>query len=1439
MSVRAKDTGIIILGHPRSGTTLLRRLLDGHSQIACPPETHLLSACARFLEAERTADGVDMGVLAGLNFAGSPDEVVLAKLREFAFSFLSDYAEGQGKPRWAEKTAFDAFHIDNIDRLCGEHALFVGIVRHGLDVAVSSKDFCEAAGMYPAVMHEYIRRYPQPIEAFARSWLEVNEKLVAFRERHPENTFLCRYEDLVNEPESTLQEVMEFVGERFEPAMLKRGLESPGQLGFGDHKSYQTREVHESSVARWRSLPASQIGSLAAFMNPMLEHFRYDALEVAEEVDPEKARDRFTKGLGMLAARDVPLKGTVNVRAANEVSRRRFYGREEMALSGSVQRLTRSLNEDDSRKIQDLYGDLSNADGFALSLYALLRHVSDDEDPGIDLVFQQSFDAGSGQADSVQEVLSVRLGIESGDTFADLHKKYQVVRQSSAGVDFQENQKASDVQINLGATQAVTPADDSFYALRVSVTYSEKSASFHLSFDFDQQVWPDAVERERAVDHYFELLNALLHGQDQFIDGVSLLTEREHQLFFPKENGVGENGSSLQRVTERFFEQVDRRPDHPAVLFEDEVLTYGELGQRVTRLSSFLRSRGVEAGSLVAVCVSRSLDTVTALLAVMHAGGAYVPIDPDHPEARINQILEDVDPPLLLSEEALKGKLGAMRQDRICCLDRDEWLVETKPSEAGEWDCGELAYVIFTSGSTGRPKGVEVRHQGLSAFLRAMAEQPGLDRSDRLLAVTTVSFDIAALEMFLPLVEGATVCLASRRDGLDGHALSDLIQRHRITVIQATPATFHILVAVGWQGSSDLKILCGGEALPKALAGALIERSGELWNMYGPTETTIWSLVKKIDSIERGITIGRPIQGTRTYILNDRFVPVPIGVPGELFIAGEGLARGYFGRPDLTTERFVRDPFSDDSESKMYRTGDEARLASNGEIEFLGRLDNQVKVRGFRIELGEVETAICGHKEVSQCVVGVYEPVADEKVLVAYVVQSKGASRIDITTMREYLASLLPAYMIPSAVVNLECLPLTPNNKVDRKALPKPSADDFSGQQEVAPASTPKELAIIENWERILGISPIGIDQSFAELGGDSLSFVQISVALEGDLGHVPDKWEEMPIKSLAGVESRNSVFARVDTAIFARAALIVLVVFVHSGLVGVKGITNGLFLVSGFAFANFQLKSIVQRKNISSVIQSVLKIVIPVFLFSSFLQLSSGEFSASALLNYSNFLGPHASRTDFWFIQVLVQLMLIMALILSFRRVREFASKSPFQFGVWLLALSVVLNFGISFWWDTSHLFNRLPHLKLWMFALGWCVYFADSVMRRGIVVGLIVILSIPVVFAVEPSVSATVTTALVALSLLFLSNVVVLVPLHRVVYALAGASLFIYITHPYFRIVMHRAFGLEGSGLLDATVGIVGGLVLWFVWETTVTFLNRFTFFRKIGLQSGGGAL
>jgi amino acid adenylation domain-containing protein len=553
-------------------------------------------------------------------------------------------------------------------------------------------------------------------------------------------------------------------------------------------------------------------------------------------------------------------------------------------------------------------------------------------------------------------------------------------------------------------------------------------------------------------------------------------------------------------VIEWFERQTHKTPTAPAIVHGGATTTYADLRDRVRRIDAALRSRGVAPGDLVGVCMRRSVDLVAALLATMRVGAAYVPIDPHHPSDRISLILEDASPRVLLVDgETAKG-LNVRWRDRVLPIAAALAFAPDDPPPVPRATSTNVAYVIFTSGSTGRPKGVRVLHHGLSTFLDAMTQEPGLARDDRLVAVTTVSFDIAGLELYLPLVNGATVVLADAETAMNAEELARLIDSAKATVFQATPATFRMLLQAGWKGRAGLKVLCGGEALPAELAEALLPRVASLWNVYGPTETTIWSTLHRVRPGDRPIPIGRSIRGTQTFVLGSRGKPVPIGCIGELNIGGDGVAEGYHGRDDLTRERFVPNPFSSVPNARMYRTGDLVRVLPDGLLAYVGRADFQVKVRGFRIELGEIESVLTARPEVREAVVVARPDASGEFGLVGYFVPSRAG--VDVGELREHLRAKLPTYMVPPQLVGLDALPLTPNGKIDRKALPAPTggaAAETSGDYE--PPKSDVEVRLAAMWEDLLGLKRVGVAQSFFDVGGHSLLAVRLTSRIREELG--------------------------------------------------------------------------------------------------------------------------------------------------------------------------------------------------------------------------------------------------------------------------------------------------------------------------------------------------
>jgi amino acid adenylation domain-containing protein len=555
-------------------------------------------------------------------------------------------------------------------------------------------------------------------------------------------------------------------------------------------------------------------------------------------------------------------------------------------------------------------------------------------------------------------------------------------------------------------------------------------------------------------------------------------------------------------IHELFEKQVERSPDAIALVFEGSKVTYRELDTRAERLARQLCVMGVGPDVLVALFLERSLDMVVGMLGVLKAGGAYIPLDPTHPRNRVAWVLEDAQPLLLLTHPQLESNLPPHRS-RVVKMGGASLPGELEVDRASAAppisNPGNLAYVIYTSGSTGKPKGVEIEHGAVINFLTSMQRRPGLVAADKMLAITTLAFDIAVLEILLPLTCGASVVIASTETTHDGMALAELITRCGVTVVQATPSTLRMLLDAGWMGAPQLKILCGGEAWTAELADMLLTRCSSLWNMYGPTETTVWSAVSKVES-GRPIVIGMPVANTRLYVLDRALQLLPVGVPGELYIGGKGLARGYLNQPKLTRERFVPDPYVPETGALMYRTGDSVQRMPDGTLEFIGRLDHQVKIRGHRVELGEIEAALSRHPDVTQCAVLASQDLDDERRLVAYFVPASGAT-VSAGELRLLLSEAVPTYMSPSTFVPLSSLPLTPNGKLDRKALPSSDRTTTDADAASFELGSPAEEEMARLWCEMLNLTKVGKRDNFFDLGGTSILAARLIGRLNQRLG--------------------------------------------------------------------------------------------------------------------------------------------------------------------------------------------------------------------------------------------------------------------------------------------------------------------------------------------------
>jgi len=624
----------------------------------------------------------------------------------------------------------------------------------------------------------------------------------------------------------------------------------------------------------------------------------------------------------------------------------------------------------------------------------------------------------------------------------------------------------------------------------------ERADGWRVSCEYNTHLFLEDSVR-RLLAHFENLLQAIVKSPGQPISTHAFLSAAERDELLYGWNHTFSDYPKHRAVHELFEQQAWRTPNAIAAVSQGTSISYRELNERANQLARALRQREIVPGSLVGICLNRSVEMLVAALAIWKAGCTYVPLDPSFPSARLSFMSQDSQMRLLITDGSLSNiaefsapaLLIDAEAEHIQQLERSNPALTADPSQA--------AYAIYTSGSTGRPKGVAVSQQALVNLLCAAVKSPGIQAADTLVAVTTLSFDIAGLELFAPLLAGGRVVIASKEEAHDGFLLRELLARSGATILQATPATWRILIDAGWCNAPKLKMLCGGEALTRELADALLERGGELWNMYGPTETTIWSSWQQIHRDTAPISIGKPAANTFFYILDPKGQPQPIGVAGELYIGGDGVAIGYLHRPELTQERFLPNPFE---RGRIYRTGDRARFRGDGTVELLGRMDAQVKVRGFRIELGEVEAVLNACPDVREAAVVLHKGPSGENALAGYFVPARDSGAF-VEQIRAHLRQRLPDYMVPAYLVPLAALPHTPNGKIDRKALPAPDSVRVEQAATIETTLDPLEITLIAIWEKVLGVSQVGRTDNFFELGGHSLLAAKMFAHMQKMLG--------------------------------------------------------------------------------------------------------------------------------------------------------------------------------------------------------------------------------------------------------------------------------------------------------------------------------------------------
>ena len=629
------------------------------------------------------------------------------------------------------------------------------------------------------------------------------------------------------------------------------------------------------------------------------------------------------------------------------------------------------------------------------------------------------------------------------------------------------------------------------------------AGGWQISCEFNVDLF-DGHTVDRMLTHLQALLRAVAANPTCNVSAVEILDAAERRALVVDNNCTEVAYPKQLSLGQLIQAQAGRRDGAVAVVCGERSMTYRELDDASNRLARELGRRGVAPGSRVAIFLDRSPELLVALLAVLKSGSAYIPLDPAYPVERLRHVFENSRPAAIITRAALRERLAPLATPTVL-LDSESLLIAAQSAAplALAASPDDPAYVIYTSGSTGRPKGVIVHHRALVNLLCAMRAQPGMTAEDTVASVTTISFDIAALDMFLPLIVGAKLVMATEQEITDGAALLWLLRRHSATFMQATPATWQLLLEAGWQGSPPLKMLCGGEAMQRRLADRLLECGGELWNMYGPTETTVWSAALRVESGHGPVAIGPPIANTQFYILDRHEQLVPYGMPGELFIGGDGVGLGYLALPEETRKRFVVDRFRGLPGSRLYRTGDVVRMRSRGTMEYLGRADHQVKLRGYRIELGDIEAALLRHPDVAEAVAVLGAAPPEGGAIRAYVVPQRpqvDAGAMLIGALRASLAQFLPGYMRPASIVVLTVLPRTPNGKVDRRALPQPVPAQLYRLEAAQPLNE-VERRLEGIWMSVLGLTAIDKGADFFDLGGHSLLAARLLTRVEAEFG--------------------------------------------------------------------------------------------------------------------------------------------------------------------------------------------------------------------------------------------------------------------------------------------------------------------------------------------------
>ena len=943
----------------------------------------------------------------------------------------------------------------------------------------------------------------------------------------------------------------------------------------------------------------------------------------------------------------------------------------------------------------------------------------------------------------------------------------------------------------------------------------------HLEPHFNPNTF--SPNRIQVMLKQFEnLLKQVISNPDKKLIDYALISDcYDHVLPDP---ALKLTSNVKKRIFDDFIANKQLQPDSPAIIYKNSMWTYGKTEQISHKLAQLILSKGLPEKAKIAILSARCPMLVMSMLAISRAGAAFAVLDASYPESRLQDYLEIINPDLLLvcGEHDVLSTLNHNLSHKLLVLPEllsmeDKLFSELVASDnVDKANADDIAYYLFTSGTTGSPKCIATSHNPLAHFVDWQIKTFSLSNKDNFTLLSGVGHDPVMRDIFSSLSAGGCLLIPEQDAIFNPDKLYQWLHSVQATVCHVTPQMSKVIHG-GYRQPLTLDnmkhVFTGGDVLQKSHILAINDFApdAKVINFYGATETPQAMAYHQVSHILNNDTIplGKGISDIQVLILNKNHLRVGVYEVGQIAIRTKYLSQGYINQAQDNDGSFIQDSFSKSKDTRIYLTGDYGYYNIDGNIFFRGRIDDQVKIRGYRVELNDINNHLKSLPEIEDAVTLAVDSSHQEKRLVAYIVNKKSVS-LDINSLNTQLQHKLPSYMIPYYYVLIEKIPLLPNGKIDRKNLPTASQENTSFQalDYIAPENE-IELAIVQAWEQILGVNNIGIADTFASLGGDSLSYVQASLALERITGKITDNWNALSIKDLAQVNDDAYLLVSVNTAIVVRAISIVLVVTGHFWFSTLKGATGVLLLISGYVFSDFQLKTIAHKKNVRPIFKSIINILIPTTLYLLFMSFYFKKFQPEILLQYSNFIDPRmGGGAAPWYIQVMLQIFILMVLVFSFKKIRDYAIKQPYHFGIVFLSTSALLAVAMPYLWNVDHLYNRVPHMKLWYFALGWFIFYSTEKYQKifaGIACALLPL-------AIAESYSWLLTIC--SLMLLFLPKIKFIRPMHKLIYALAGASFFIYISHFQFRSILHKT-GLVDYPQLDVIAGLAGGVLIWHLWS------------------------